>query len=225
MSRARLGSATFRPLTAETTIISARATGRPTSSPHTGRRPGDSGTREAIVQAARAQFAEGGFDRTSIRAIASQAGVDPALVTHYFGSKQALFVSVVELPYDPSIAFPAILSGDRDGIGLRLAQFVVGLLEAQESRERIVGIVRAAASEPQAARLVRDLIVGQVFAPMVESLEVDDAPLRASLVGSQVVGLVVARYVTGVEPLASLDPDAVARAIAPTFQRYLVEAL
>ncbi len=190
-----------------------------------GRRPGDSGTRAAILDAARRQFSEHGYDRTSLRAIALEAGVDPTLVTHFHGSKQRLFAAVVELPFSPAEVLPGLLAGDRDGVGLRLARFVVGVAESEDGRRRVTGLVRAAASEPEAARLVRDLVTRELFAPMAEALDVEDAPLRASLVGSQVVGLVMARYVVGVEPLASCAPDVVVAAIAPTLQRYLTGPL
>ena len=169
-----------------------------------GRRPGDSGTREAIRAAAVRLFAEQGYDRTSMRAVAAAAGVDPKLVAHYFGSKQQLFVSVVELPFDPA---------------------VVGVLEDPEGRRRLTGLIRAAASEPEAARMVRELVGREVFARIAEALGVEDADVRASLVGSQVVGLAMARYIVRVEPLASLSPEAVVAAIAPNLQRYLVEPL
>ena len=190
-----------------------------------GRRPGDSGTREAILDAARRQFAEQGFDRTSLRAIAQEAGVDPALVTHFHGSKQRLFVTVVELPFRPAEVLPGILGGDRAGVGMRLARFVLGVLEHEPARRRLIGLIRAAASEPEAARLVRDLITRELFSEVVRALGSEDAELRATLVGSQVVGLAMARYIIAVEPLASADPGEVARALAPTLQRYLAEPL
>lgn len=190
-----------------------------------GRRPGESGTREAIARSARLLFAELGYDRTTLRAVASEAGVDPALVVHFFGSKQALFLSVVELPFEPAEALPEILAGDRGLVGLRFARFVVGVLEDPEARSRITGIVRAAASEPEAARVMRELLSARIIGPLAESLGADDARLRATLTGSQVVGLVMARVVVGVEPLASLEPEALARAVAPTFQRYLAEPI
>ena len=84
---------------------------------------------------------------------------------------------------------------------------------------------RGSASEPEAARMVRELVSTRVFKPLVEVLDVDDAPLRATLVGSQVIGLTMARYVVQVEPLASTAPEVVAAAIAPTLQRYLLEPL
>ena len=189
-----------------------------------GRRPGESGTREAIATAARRHFAEHGYDRTTLRGIARDAGVDPALITHFYGSKQALFAAVVELPVEPGVVLPAVIAGDPAGLGERLATFVVGLLES-EARPRFVGLIRAAATEPEAAEAVRDLISTRVFAPMADALGLADAELRANLIGAQVVGLVIARYVVRVEPIASLAPERVVAAIAPTLQRYLAERL
>ena len=192
-----------------------------------GRRPGDSGTREAIRAAAIEQFAERGYDRPSMRSIAQQAGVDPALVSHYFGSKHALFVDVVELPFDPAQVVPMVFGGggERSEVGARLAGFLLGVLEQPPGRQRIIGLVRAAASEPEAARMVRNLLTREIFARVVEQLRVEDAPLRANLVASQVVGLVMARYILALEPLASMAADDVAALVGPTLQRYLVEPL
>lgn len=191
-----------------------------------GRRPGDSGTREAIRAAAIEQFSARGYDRPSMRSIAQQAGVDPALVSHFFGSKHALFVDVVELPFDPAQVIPTLLGGgDRDDVGARLAGFLVGVLEQPAARQRVTGLVRAAVSEPEAARMVRDLLTREIFARVVEELRADDAPLRANLVSSQVVGIVMARYILGLEPLASMPAEDVAAAVAPTLQRYLTEPL
>jgi AcrR family transcriptional regulator len=191
----------------------------------TGRRPGKSGTREAIAAAARRLFAERGYDRTTLRAVAEEAGVDAALVAHFYGSKQQLFVSVVELPFSPETVLPALLAGERAALGERIARFVVGLLESEQGRSRMTGLVRAAASEPEAAKLVRELVAERIFRPLTETLGVEDASLRASLVGSQVIGLTMARYVVRVEPLASARPEVVVAAIAPTLQRYLVEPI
>ena len=191
-----------------------------------GRRPGDSGTREAIRAAAIEQFSERGYDRPSMRSIAQQAGVDPALVKHYFGSKHALFVDVVELPFDPAQVIPTLFAGgDREQTGVRLAGFLLSVLEQPAGRRRVVGLVRAAASEPEAARMVRELLTREIFARVVAELRVDDAALRANLVASQVVGVVMARYIVGVEPLASMPAEDVAALVAPTLQRYLVEPL
>lgn len=192
---------------------------------HSGRRAGDSGTRDAIRSAAAQQFAERGFDRTSLRSIAAQAGVDPGLVTHFFGSKHKLFVAVSDLPFDPAVVVPTLFSHGSEAVGERLASFMAHALEDPGARQRITGLVRAAASEPEAAALLRERLSRDVFSRIVAALGVQDADLRASLVASQMIGLVMARHVVGIEPLASLPPDAVAAAIAPNLQRYLTGPL
>ncbi len=194
-------------------------------SPSRGRRAGDSGTREAIRAAAGRQFSERGYDRTSMRSVALEAGVDPTLVSHFFGSKQALFVSVVELPFDPAAVLPGVIAGDPAEVGARLARFLVGVLETDEGRARVTGLIRAAASEEEAARMLREIVTTRILGTIADAIGADDAPFRASLAGSQVVGLVMARYVVGVEPLASRDAEQVIEAIAPVLQRYLAEPL
>jgi len=190
-----------------------------------GRRPGPSSTRDAIARAAQRQLAERGYERASLRAIAAEAGVDAALIAYFFGSKEQLFVAVVGLPFDPELIVSEVVPGPPDGIGRRLASTIVAVLEDPEARGRITGLVRAAATEPAAARMVRDLISKRVLGPIARQLGADQALLRANLAGSQVVGLVMARYVVGVEPLASLPTDDLVAAIAPTFQRYLTGSL
>ena len=182
-------------------------------------------TREAIAAAAARLFAEQGFDRTSVRAIAREAEVDPALVTHYFGSKQRLFVEVSRLPLDPELVVEQVVSGERATVGARLAGLMLGVLETSDGRERVTALVRAAASEPAAAEAVRQLIETGLIGPIAHALGSDRPELRTTLAGTQFVGLVMARYVVGVEPLASTPPDDVARAIAPVLQRYLTEPL
>ena len=190
-----------------------------------GRRPGETKTRDQIAAAARRLFADRGYDRASVRAIAAEAGVDPALVGHFFGSKERLFLAVVELPFRPEEAVGRLTVGDPDEAGTRLAEFVLGILEDPAGRARVTAMVRAAASEPRAAEVLRETITRQVIGPLARALGADDAALRASLAGSQVVGLVMARYVVGVEPLASRPAAEVAAAIAPTLQRYLMGPL
>jgi AcrR family transcriptional regulator len=190
-----------------------------------GRRPGTSGTREAILAAAARHFADSGYDRASLRGIAAEAAVDQKLILHFFGSKQRLFVAAVGLPLNPAEVLPAILAGDRDSIGERIAKLLVDVLEQPALHQRLTGVVRAAASEPEVARMVREFLTRELFAPAAQMLGTDDGPLRANLVGSQIVGLVMARYVIAIEPLASTPPTTVAATIAPTLQRYLVGPL
>ena len=190
-----------------------------------GRRPGTSDTREAIAEAARRCFAELGYDRASIRVVAEQAGVDPALVMHFFGSKQKLFVSVMSLPFEPEDVLPALVAGRSSEAGLRLARFIVGVLEQPQPRMVITGMVRAAAAEPEVADLVRDAVSSRMVGAIATGLAVADAPLRASLVASQIIGVIMARYVIRIEPLASLTPDALVEALSPNLQRYLTGPL
>lgn len=188
---------------------------------HTGRRKGGSDTRALIEAAARRQFAELGYDRASLRQIAQEAGVDPSLVSHFFGNKQQLFLRVVQLPFAPSEAVARITAGAPEQAGLRLARFVVGLLEREQTRLLIISVLRAALSEPEAAGLLRNVLIGQVLIPIAEHLAAGDAALRASLVMSQVGGLILARYIMALEPLVARTPAEVITMLAPTFQRYL----
>jgi AcrR family transcriptional regulator len=190
-----------------------------------GRRPGRSGTRDAIQAEAARQFAELGYDRTTLRSIAREVGVDQKLVAYFFGTKQQLFVEVVRLPFDPALVVPTVFGGDREGIGERVARFIMSVLDDPEARRPLIGLVRAAASEPEAARMVRELLTSQVIARIADALGVGDAEVRANLAGSQIVGLLIARYIVRLEPLASLPAEQVAAAIAPNLQRYLVEPL
>lgn len=201
----------------------ARRQGPPTTP--RGRRPGAVDTRGAILDAARSLFAAHGFGRTTVRTIAREAGVDPALVFHYFETKEEVFLAAIRLPFRPEKVLPGVLDGERETLGERMARFVVTVLEDDAARARVLAIVRAAASEPAAASLLRGLIERRLRDPIAQALGTEDAELRASLVGSQVIGLTMARYVVGVEPLASLPPEQLVRTIAPTFQRYLVEPL
>lgn len=188
-----------------------------------GRRPGPSGTRDAILSAARRRFAEAGYRRTALRAIAADAGVDQKLIAHYFGTKQQLFVTAIGLPIDPTAVLPAVLRDATEAqVAERLAWGVAQLLGDPQLHERLVAALRATASEPEIARAMREFFPGEVLAAVQDQLGPGDGALRLNLFGSQLVGILMGRDVIGVEPLASLPPDQVARAIAPTLARYLV---
>jgi len=186
-----------------------------------GRRPAGSGTREAIAAAARHQFAEQGYPNTSLRSIAAEAGVDPRLVLHFFGSKQELFVAVVEFPFQPEAVFERVLGPGRDGVGLRLAQYFVGVLSDPDALRVVTGLVRAAASEEKAAELLRAQVSEQMLLPLADRLGTDNAQLRAGLVASQVVGMTMARHVVAIAPLAQATRKQLVSALAPVLQHYL----
>lgn len=190
-----------------------------------GRRPGTTDTRGLILRAALAQFAANGYERASLRAIATDAGVDQKLIAHYFGSKQGLFAAAIRLPIDPSELMPQILSGDPAAIGERLARVAVGILEDPATRERMVGVIRAVASQPEIARSLREFLEREVFAPAAAHLGDADAPRRLALAASQFVGLALARHVVELEPLRETPAEQLVAALAPTFQRYLTGPL
>jgi AcrR family transcriptional regulator len=190
-----------------------------------GRRPGNSGTREAILEAARRQFAELGYDRTTLRSVAAEAGVDPALVVHFFGSKKQLFLAGVELPIDPLALAEELAAAPRSEVGARMATFLLTAMEDPDVRRRWIGMIRAATSEPEAATRLRAILETRLFTPLAEALGAEDAQFRATLAGSHIVGIGMARYIVGVEPIASAAPEKIAAAVAPTLQRYLVEPL
>ncbi|BCB88412.1 TetR/AcrR family transcriptional regulator [Phytohabitans suffuscus] len=187
----------------------------------TGRRPGNPDTREAILTAAREAFAERGFEAASIRGIATSAGVDPALVHHYFGTKEQLFKSCMDFPIDPAEMLPQVLAGGPDEIGERLVRFFLRIWDSPAG-VAAVALMRSAVTNDWTARLLREFVTTQMVRHVVTRLAVDPAevPLRASLVASQMAGLAMVRYVLKLEPLASAPPEVVVAAIAPNVQRY-----
>jgi AcrR family transcriptional regulator len=187
-----------------------------------GRRPGESGARERIAASAREAFGELGFDGATIRGIASRAGVDPALVHHYFGTKQRLFLSVMSLPFDAEFLERQVLAPGLAGVGERLVRFFLSVWDEQPSvRPILTGIVRSAMTEPDAALLLRDFLGRQGLFRLVAAVAPDQPDFRAVLVGSHLIGLAMARYIVGLEPLASADAEQVVAAMGPTIGRYL----
>ena len=191
--------------------------------PRTGRRPGVTDTRDRILAAARRHFAEAGWDGTTIRAIAAAAAVDPALVMHYFGSKEGVFRAAIEFPLDPAAVVPRLLAPGLDGLGERMVRFFVDVWDSPDGRP-LLGVIRSAVASEPAAQLLREFISREVLGRVAAALEVDQPRLRASLAGSQLVGLAMMRYVVKLEPIATADPDTLAGWAGPTLQRYLTEA-
>ncbi|HEY3870046.1 MAG TPA: TetR family transcriptional regulator [Actinocrinis sp.] len=195
----------------------ARAPGRK----KTGRRPGGADTRSAVLGAARAEFAAHGYEKTSMRGIARAAGVDPALIHHYFGTKQQLLLVVLELPVDPRVIVEQVLAGDLATVGERLLRFALTLWQNPGVRDRMVATVRTALTNEQITALMWGMLRREVVPVIAARLPVPDPELRAELVFSQMVGLAMARHVIGVEPLASADVEKLVALVGPTVQRYL----
>jgi AcrR family transcriptional regulator len=187
----------------------------------TGRRPGDSGTRDAILEAARGEFAQHGYDRATIRNVARGAGVDPALVHYFFGTKTELFAAAMQLPINPAELVQALLAGERDLIGERLVGTFLSVWDHAANRDVFIGLIRSAVTDERAAAMLREFAVRELFGRVAVTLGTPDAELRASLVFSQIFGLAVARYILRIEPLASAPGPVVAAAVGPTVQRYI----
>lgn len=191
-----------------------------------GRRPGGPDTRSAILAAARAQFATAGFSGTTIRAVAADAGVDAALVHHYFGTKEELFRATVKIPIDPGELLPVVLAAGPEGVGERLVRTFLSVWDSPVGGAA-VALLRSAVSNEWTARLLREFLVTQVLRRVLDQLDVDPAerPLRGSLVATQIAGLAMMRYVIRLEPVASATPETLVAAVGPTVQRYLTGAL
>ena len=186
-----------------------------------GRRAGTSVTREAILEAARDAFARAGYDGTSIRAVARAAGVDPALVHHFFKSKEDLFLAAVAVPIKPEAILAPLIAAGPENLGEGLARLFLGLWEDAALRLQLVAMVRSSLTSEGAAALLREFVSRQLAGRLAIALGLPQARLRATLAGSQLAGLAMVRYVVGVEPLASAPIETVVAAIAPTLQRYL----
>ena len=188
--------------------------------PRRGRRPGAPDTRTTILDAARSAFAEKGFAGTTIRAVASSAGVDAALVHHYFGTKDDLFLAAMELPIDPRQVIGPAVAGDADGAGERLLRAFLTLWDDPEVSPALIGIVRSAL-QPGGERLVTQGFVPVFLQPAGEALGLDRPEIRMPLVISQVAGIVLARYLIRLEPIASMPAERVVATYAPVIQHYL----
>ncbi len=192
----------------------------------TGRRPGPSRTREQILSAARASFARNGFDATSIRGVATSAGVDPALVRRFFGSKEQLLIAALSGAMRPNERLAEVLAGDLETLGERLIRCMLEVWEhPRGNRQVLIGMIRVAATNPRGARFLKDFIGGEILRRLEAKLDRREAQLRASLAGSQIVGLALYRYVLEVEPLASATPEVLTALAGPTLQRYLTGAI
>ena len=185
-----------------------------------GRRRGSPDTRAVILDAARSLFAQHGFSGTSVRAVAGAAGVDPALVHHYFGSKDDLFVASLSLPVDPRTVFEVVAAQGPDGAGERLLRGFLSVWDDPGLQPSMVGFARGLL-DPSASELVKNGFLEVVIKPLGEALGIDDPGKRMPLVASQMIGIVMFRYLVHVEPLASMSADEVVAVYAPTIQRYL----
>jgi AcrR family transcriptional regulator len=189
-----------------------------------GRRPGSPDTRAAILAAARSLFASGGMSGTSVRAVAAKAGVDPALVHHYFGTKEDLFIAALQLPVDfRELVGPVVALGP-DGAAERLLRVFLSVWDDPDLQLPLLGLARSL-TDPSSKELMRDGFLTVVIGPLGAALGIDEPERRMPVVASQVMGLIFMRYLLQVEPIASMSPDEVVAVYAPTIQRYLTGSL
>jgi AcrR family transcriptional regulator len=186
-----------------------------------GRPRGKTDTRNVILTSARHMFAAAGYDNTSVRDIASAAGVDPAMIRHYFGSKAELFRATTGWPFEPAEIAARITGGDRREIGERLTRVFFEAWERPDSRAPLLAILRGAATHDESANLVRQFIQGQVYAHIAASISVPDAELRIDLAMAQLLGVAYLRHILRVEPVASTPVHELIARIAPLISRHL----
>ncbi|MFI7702942.1 TetR family transcriptional regulator [Nonomuraea sp. NPDC049480] len=183
-----------------------------------GRRPGSADTRGEILAAARRVFAEKGFDKATVRGIAREAKVDPALVHHYFETKEGMFAAAMQLPVSPDKVIPVLLEGPREEIGERLVRLLLTVTAEPETREPMVALIRSAMTNEQAAAMMREFITNALLYQVADRLGVPHLRIEAAF--AQMFGTILGRYVLKLEPLASADPEELVELLAPTVQRY-----
>ena len=190
-----------------------------TDSRRPGRRPGTADTRGEILTAARRVFAEKGFDKATVRGIAREANVDPALVHHYFDTKEGMFAAAMRLPVSPDQIVPLLVEGPREEIGERLVRLILSVTAEAETRESMVALIRSAMTNEQAEKMFREFVTNALLYRVADRLEVPHLRIEAAF--AQMFGIVMGRYVLRLEPLASADPEDLVELLAPTIQRYL----
>lgn len=183
-----------------------------------GRRPGSADTRGEILAAARKVFAEKGFDKATVRGIAREAQVDPALVHHYFSTKEGIFAAAMRLPLTPDLVFSTLNEGPREEIGRRLVTLMLRVTGDPETREPMIALVRSAMTHEQARAMFREFITNALLKRVGDELGVPHLRMEAAF--SQMFGVLVARYVLRLEPMASADAEELVDLLAPTIQRY-----
>jgi AcrR family transcriptional regulator len=185
-------------------------------------RPADGGDRRtAIVAAARAEFAAKGYAAASVRGIAREAGVDPALVHHYFGTKERVFVAAMELPFDPAERLPEVLAGDPAQLGERLVRLFVSIWDEPDFRAPMLGMLRSAMTGEQGATMLREFVGGALLGRVAGAVG-DVDPLRVQAAAAQMVGVVLLRHVVRLEPIASASQEDLVALVAPVVQRHLL---
>jgi AcrR family transcriptional regulator len=184
-------------------------------------RPADGGDRKAaILTAAREQFGAKGYNGASLREVARQAAVDPALVHHYFGTKAQLFVAAMELPFDPAERIAAFLAADEGDLPETVVRGFLGIWGNPDFRPPMLALLRSAFSSEQGATMLREFVGSVLLSELRERLP-DVDPLRLQAAVAQLVGVAVLRYVVRLEPIASAPEADLVRQLVPAVRRHL----
>jgi AcrR family transcriptional regulator len=187
----------------------------------TGRRPGANTTRSAILQAARRRFAETGYNATSLRSVAADVRVDPAVVLHFFDSKDGLFQAAVGWPFDPETAAADIFGPGPETIGARIARVFINFWEDPATGAALLTLLRSAMTHEASAAQLREFVIHQMFAQVVRVVGGPDAELRVNLAAAHLIGVAVLRYALHIEPIASATPDELVDTLTPALSHYL----
>jgi AcrR family transcriptional regulator len=187
----------------------------------TGRRPGTSDTRDQILAVARRRFATRGYDATSLRGIATDAKVDPALLIHYFGTKEGLFAAATGLPSGLSELFDGAEGASLRDFSESLVRGYLQFVDSDHSRNAILALVRSAVSNEKAAAMLREFLTAELLPVVGSHTEHENAPLRASLVAAQLIGVAVVRHVLRVDHVARASQDEIVALVAPVIEQYL----
>lgn len=167
------------------------------------------------------EFAERGYEAASLRAVARRAGVDSALVHHYFDDKADLFAAALEVPLRPDRMLAVILAGPRDEVGAAIVRYLLDQLEDPKTQARFVVILRTVLGNGPGTRLLKEFLVREVLSRLAASGGAPDAELRATLAASQLVGLMITRFVVKLDPIAHTDPEELVARIGPVIQWHL----
>ncbi|GAB2626333.1 TetR family transcriptional regulator [Streptomyces capparidis] len=199
----------------------------PAARKRTGRRPGNTDSRRQILEAAQEKFAQLGYEGASIRSIAQEAGVDTALIHHFYVSKERLFIAAVHDAVNPDQIVASVAGRRRAlrGLGERLTRTYLGLWENESTRNQMRGIMRSAVTHEGAAQLLRRYFIEQVSLPIAESTGKSHPEVRAVLATSVLLGMAMTRYIVQVEPIDTMSSDDLVACVAPVLQRYFTGPL
>ncbi len=180
--------------------------------------------KQVVLDAARAMYARQGYVNTTIKGVASAAGVAPDLIRRYYVNREELFAAAMRLPADPATAIAQLLAPGLDGLGERLVRVTLRMLDEPETRDQIAAMVRDGAGAARATAPLREFLESVIIDRVAAALRVPDARMRVTLAISYIVGVVGSRYVLQMEPLASATEDEVVRLVAPAVQTALTGA-